>query len=167
MLIVLHGYELFHRGQENKVPTMLVLEEAHHYLRPMGTGDEAVANSLAYERLAKEGRKFGLALWLSTQRPSEVSPTVLSQCNNWISFRLTSDKDLAAVQAASEWADRREVRRIAGLPRQTAIAFGGSLQMPSLMRAPTACPLPRSQDAAFDQWNVAAEIEPGLEDGVD
>jgi hypothetical protein len=166
-LLELYAYELFHRGQDNKVPTMLVLEEAHHYLRPMGTGDEAVANSLAYERLAKEGRKFGLALWLSTQRPSEVSPTVLSQCNNWISFRLTSDKDLAAVQAASEWADRREIRRIAGLPRQTAIAFGGSLQMPSLMRAPTANPLPRSQDAAFDQWSVAAEIVPRPAEGVE
>ncbi|MBB5356854.1 hypothetical protein HDE76_000036 [Rhodanobacter sp. ANJX3] len=156
-LLELYAYELFNRGQENKIPTMLVLEEAHHYLRPTGSGDEAIASSLAYERLAKEGRKFGLALWLSTQRPSEVSPTVLSQCNNWISFRLTSEKDLAAVQAASEWADKREVRRIAGLPRQTAVAFGGSLQMPALMRASAANPLPRSQDAAFDQWNMPTD----------
>jgi hypothetical protein len=119
---------------------------------------------LAYERLAKEGRKFGLALWLSTQRPSEISPTVLAQCNNWISFRLTSEKDLLAIQAASEWADRREVKRIAGLARQNAIAFGGSLQMPVLIRAPTADPLPRSEDAKFDQWNSGTpqnvDVEP-------
>lgn len=151
-LLELYAYELFRRGQENKIPTLLVLEEAHHYMRPIGTGDEANEHSLAYERLAKEGRKFGLALWLSTQRPSEISPTVLSQCNNWISFRLTSDKDLSAIQAASEWADRREVKRIAGLARQTAVVFGGSISMPTMIRAQTAIPLPRSEDAAFNNW---------------
>jgi DNA helicase HerA-like ATPase len=154
-LLELYAFELFARGQEHKFPTLLVLEEAHHYLRPIGTGEEAASNSLAYERLAKEGRKFGLALWLSTQRPSEISPTVLSQCSNWICFRLVSDSDLAAVQSASEWADRREVRRIAGLARQTAIAFGGSLQIPALLRARKASPLPKSEDAHFDGWNIA------------
>ena len=151
-LLELYAYELFRRGQENKIPTLLVLEEAHHYLRPIGSGDDAGENSLAYERLAKEGRKFGLALWLSTQRPSEISPTVLSQCNNWVSFRLTSEKDLAAVQSASEWADRREIRRIAGLPRQTAIVFGGSIAMPTLVRAAEAFPTPHSGDADFSGW---------------
>ncbi|HBO3958486.1 ATP-binding protein [Pseudomonas aeruginosa] len=151
-LLELYAYELFRRGQENKIPTLLVLEEAHHYLRPIGSGDDAGENSLAYERLAKEGRKFGLALWLSTQRPSEISPTVLSQCNNWISFRLTSEKDLAAIQSASEWADRREIRRIAGLPRQTAIVFGGSIAMPTLIRAADASPTPHSGDADFSGW---------------
>lgn len=151
-LLELYAYELFRRGHENKIETLLVLEEAHHYLRPTGAGEEAANNALAYERLAKEGRKFGLALWLSTQRPSEISPTVLSQCNTWVSFRLTSEKDLNAIQFASEWADRRDVRRIAGLARQNAIAFGGSLQMATLIKAPTANPLPRSEDGAFDAW---------------
>ena len=153
-LLELYAFELFKRGQEFKVPTLLVLEEAHHYLRPIGSGGDSTENSLAYERLAKEGRKFGLALWLSTQRPSEISPTVLSQCNNWVSFRLTSEKDLSAVQAASEWADRREVKRIAGLARQTAIVFGGSVSMPTLIRTKDAYPKPRSEDGAFDKWAV-------------
>lgn len=156
-LLELYAYELFQRGQDNKIPTLLVLEEAHHYLRPIGSGEDAGDNSLAYERLAKEGRKFGLALWLSTQRPSEISPTVLSQCNNWVSFRLTSEKDLAAIQSASEWADRREIRRIAGLPRQTAIVFGGSISMPTLLRAPNASPTPRSGDADFGAWTKVRE----------
>ncbi|MBR8361362.1 ATP-binding protein [Burkholderia vietnamiensis] len=153
-LLELYAYELFRRGQHQAVPTLLVLEEAHHYMRPIGSGEEANENSLAYERLAKEGRKFGLALWLSTQRPSEISPTVLSQCNNWVTFRLTSEKDLAAVQSASEWADRREVRRIAGLARQTAIVFGGSIAMPTMLRAPDASPKPRSDDGAFRRWGM-------------
>lgn len=151
-LLELYAYELFRRGQEKAVPTLLVLEEAHHYMRPIGSGEEAQENSLAYERLAKEGRKFGLALWLSTQRPSEISPTVLSQCNNWVTFRLTSEKDLNAVQTASEWADRREVRRIAGLARQTAIVFGGSISMPTMLRAPEAVPRPKSGDGNFSSW---------------
>ncbi|WP_343498729.1 anti-phage-associated helicase HerA [Achromobacter denitrificans] len=151
-LLELYAYELFRRGQEQAVPTLLVLEEAHHYMRPIGAGEDANESSLAYERLAKEGRKFGLALWLSTQRPSEISPTVLSQCNNWVTFRLTSEKDLNAVQTASEWADRREVRRIAGLARQTAIVFGGSISMPTMLRAPDASPRPRSEDGAFRNW---------------
>lgn len=155
-LLELYAYELFRRGQERAVPTLLVLEEAHHYMRPIGSGEEANENSLAYERLAKEGRKFGLALWLSTQRPSEISPTVLSQCNNWVTFRLTSEKDLNAVQTASEWADRREVRRIAGLARQTAIVFGGSISMPTMLRAPDAVPRPRSDDGAFGTWGGEA-----------
>jgi uncharacterized protein len=154
-LLELYAFELFRRGQERKIPTLLVLEEAHNYLRSVANGD-GQDSSLAYERLAKEGRKFGLALWLSTQRPSEISPTVLSQCNNWISFRLISEKDLAAVQAASEWADRREVKRIAGLARQTAIVFGGSIAMPTLVKAATANPTPRSEDGAFDDWAVLA-----------
>lgn len=153
-LLELYAYELFRRGQAAKTETLLVLEEAHHYLRPTGTGEEIASSSLAYERLAKEGRKFGLALWLSTQRPSEISPTVLSQCSNWICFRLTSDRDLDAIHAASEWADRRDVKRIAGLPRQNAIAFGGSLQMATLIKAATASPVPRSEDGNFDQWNT-------------
>lgn len=159
-LLELYAYELFRRGQENKIPTLLVLEEAHHYLRPIGSGEEAGENSLAYERLAKEGRKFGLALWLSTQRPSEISPTVLSQCNNWVAFRLTSEKDLAAIQSASEWADRREIRRIAGLPRQTAIVFGGSIAMPTLIRALNASPTPRSGDAEFRAWAAGRPEQP-------
>lgn len=159
-LLELYAYELFRRGQSNKIPTLLVLEEAHHYLRPIGSGSDASENSLAYERLAKEGRKFGLALWLSTQRPSEISPTVLSQCNNWISFRLTSEKDLAAIQSASEWADRRETRRIAGLPRQTAMVFGGSIAMPTLIRAVDALPTPDSGDADFSEWATLGSNPP-------
>ncbi|WP_088710656.1 anti-phage-associated helicase HerA [Noviherbaspirillum denitrificans] len=165
-LLELYAFELFKRGQESKIPTLLVLEEAHHYLRPIGSGGDSSENSLAYERLAKEGRKFGLALWLSTQRPSEISPTVLSQCNNWVSFRLTSEKDLSAVQAASEWADRREVKRIAGLARQTAIVFGGSISMPTLIRTRDANPRPRSEDGAFDKWASPKENDVAVAEAI-
>lgn len=155
-MLELYSQVLFRRGQGKNPATLLVLEEAHHYLRPVPDGDSG-ASSLAYERLAKEGRKFGLALWLSTQRPSEVSPTVLSQCNTWVSFRLTSEQDLRVISSACEWADKREVSRIAGLPRQHAIVMGGTVALPTCIRAKYADPTPKSEDGRFDSWNLGEE----------
>lgn len=151
-LLELLAFELFRRGQQGSYPTLLVLEEAHHYLRQVAEPDQTGANSLAYERLAKEGRKFGLGLWLSTQRPSEVSPTVLAQCGTWAVFRLTSEQDLRAVDAAGEWVDKRELSRIAGLPRQQALVFGSSVAVPVRITAPKASPTPNSHDPDFGCW---------------
>jgi len=152
-LLELLAFQLFRRGQENTYPTMLVLEEAHHYLRQLTDGgEEAGRSALAYERLAKEGRKFGLSLWLSTQRPSEVSSTVLAQCGTWVVFRLTSDQDLKSVASAGEWVDRQELNRIAGLPRQQAVVFGASVTMPVRVIAPRAEPRPKSDDPDFSRW---------------
>lgn len=151
-LLELYAYVLFRRGQGNSPATLLVLEEAHHYLRPIGDSNESEANALAYERLAKEGRKFGLSLWLSTQRPSEVSTTVLSQCGTWITFRLNSEKDLRTISSACEWADPREVKRIAGLARQHALVLGGGVAMPTCIKATDADPTPKSEDGPFDEW---------------
>lgn len=154
-LLELYAHVLFRRGQGNSPATLLVLEEAHHYLRPIGDPAESQSNALAYERLAKEGRKFGLSLWLSTQRPSEVSTTVLSQCSSWVSFRLTSDQDLKVISSACEWADPREVKRIAGLARQHALVMGGCVAMPTYIKASIADPTPKSIDGPFDEWTSA------------
>ena len=120
---------------------------------------------LAYERLAKEGRKFGISLWVSTQRPAEISPTVLAQCGSWAVFRLTSERDLRAVGAAGEWMDRQELDRIAGLPRQQAVIFGSSVAMPVRVVAPEASPVPKSTDPDFSLWATSPmpAIEAGLE----
>lgn len=150
-LLELLAAHLFAKGPGTRYPTLLVLEEAHHYLRQVP--DDSVSHSgLAYERLAKEGRKFGLSLWLSTQRPSEVSPTVFGQCGTWIAFRLTGRPDLDAVSAA-EWIDKSDVSRISGLPRRQAIAFGSSLPIPTRIESPLAEPLPHSVDPDFSRWS--------------
>ena len=151
-LLELLAFEMFRRGQGKTHPTLLVLEEAHHYLRQIATGDDGTHQMLAYERLAKEGRKFGVALWLGTQRPSEISPTVLAQCGTWAVFRLTAEQDLRAVAAAGEWFDRQELDRIAGLPRQQAVVFGDSVYLPVRVVAPVADPVPESEDPRFDAW---------------
>lgn len=151
-LLELYAYQLFLQGQGNTFPTLLVLEEAHHYLRSIAGDDGSSNDALAYERLAKEGRKFGLSLWISTQRPSEVSSTVLSQCGTWVCFRVTGTTDTAAISAATEWLDKRELSAISGLPRQQALLFGSGIPLPTRILIPDAVPSPRSQDPAFSKW---------------
>lgn len=141
---------LFRRGPGRTHPLVLVLEEAHHYLRQLPSDAESGMHSLAYERLAKEGRKFGLSLLLSTQRPSEISPTVLSQCGTWAVFRLTNEADLKALSFASEWSSRRLVEQVPGLGRQQALVFGAGLRLAARVTVPTVSPGPKSADPAFD-----------------
>jgi DNA helicase HerA-like ATPase len=157
-LLELFAFELFERGPGATYPTSLVLEEAHHYLRSP-RDDDSTGSGLAYERLAKEGRKFGLSLWISTQRPSEVSPTVLAQCGTWVAFRLSGDADLKAVQSAAEWVDRHEVSQIPGLPRQHALVFGSAVIVPTRVIAVDAFPIPKSSDPQFERW-LAIPPEP-------
>ena len=157
-LLELLAFERFREGQGASHPTLLVLEEAHHYMRQLVSRDDDLQSMLAYERLAKEGRKFGLSMWVSTQRPVEVSPTVLAQCGTWAVFRLTSDQDLKAVSTAGEWVDRQELDRIAGLPRQQAVIFGSSVSIPIRVIAPTAEPTPKSRDPEFSAWSRALSI---------
>lgn len=156
-LLELLAFERFQLGQEASYPTLLVLEEAHHYLRKLTTDDEDAHSAPAYERLAKEGRKFGISLWVSTQRPSELSPTVLAQCGTWAAFRLTAGRDLEAIKSAGEWFDRQELDRIAGLPRRQAVIFGSSVAIPIRVIAPEAHPTPKSSDPDFSAWTETAD----------
>ncbi len=158
-LLELFAFELFNRGQLESYPTLLVLEEAHHYLRQFVGDEEEMKQNLAYERIAKEGRKFNLGLWISTQRPAEVSSTVLSQCGTWIVFRLSSENDLNSVRVATEWIDKNEISRIAGLPRQQALIFGAAIPLPVRVVTPIAKPTPRSYDPKFDLWYKKEEEE--------
>lgn len=158
-LLELLAFERFRLGQRACYPTLVVLEEAHHYLRQVATYDEDAHFTPAYERLAKEGRKFDVALWISTQRPSELSPTVLAQCGTWAVFRLTAERDLRAVESAGEWFDRQELHRIAGLPRQQAVIFGSSVAVPVRVIAPTAAPVPKSRDPDFSAWTSPVDSE--------
>ena len=166
-LLELLAFEMFRRGQGTIHPTLLVLEEAHHYLRQIASGDGDTQSMLAYERLAKEGRKFGISMWVSTQRPAEISPTVLAQCGTWAVFRLTSEQDLRAVSAAGEWFDRQELDRIAGLPRQQAVIFGSSVAMPVRVVAPRAHPVPKSSDPDFSVWSTKVPTTTDISTPID
>ena len=79
------------------LPTVLVMEEAHTFIKryreDLDNQDAAAVCCQVFERIAREGRKFGLGLVLSSQRPSELSPSVLSQCNTFLLHRITNDRD--------------------------------------------------------------------------
>ena len=149
---------LFRRGPGATHPTLLVLEEAHHYLRQTPSDTESGQNTLAYERLAKEGRKFGASLLVSTQRPSEVSPTVLAQCGSWAIFRLTNEGDQKAVAAATEFSSSRVSSFLATLSRGEALLFGASRPIAAKLRFDRPQPAPTSSDPQFtDRWSPGDE----------
>lgn len=148
-LLEMFAAEIFKRGPGNTHPTMLALEEAHHYLRQLPGESDTGQQALAYERLAKEGRKFGLSLLISTQRPSEVSSTVLSQCGTWAVFRLSNEADQRAVASAAETAGVNVSRQLAGLGRGEAIIFGAALPVPTRLSVCRPNPEPDSKDPPF------------------
>lgn len=153
-VLELFASELFLRGPSGTHPTLLVLEEAHHYLRQLPSDAESGQHQLAYERLAKEGRKFSLSLLVSTQRPSELSPTVLAQCGTWAVLRLTNEQDQRAVAAASESGSGFVLKQIPGLPRGHAVVFGAALPVPAVVSVVKADPEPDSNDPPFSRlWN--------------
>ena len=150
-LLEMFAEVLFLRGQDKAFPTLLLLEEAHHYLRDPYS--EADAQIKAYERLAKEGRKFKCSLIVSTQRPSELSSTVLAMCSNWFTLRLTNERDLQALRYAMESGSELMIRQVSGLPRGDAIAFGSAFNIPVRISIHQAEPSPRSSDAIFsEEW---------------
>ncbi|MDO6762965.1 anti-phage-associated helicase HerA [Agarivorans sp. 1_MG-2023] len=146
-LLEMYSDVLFKRGQDKNFPTMLLLEEAHHYLRDPFA--EEGTQLKAYERLAKEGRKFNCSLLVSTQRPSELSSTVLAMCSNWISLRLTNERDINALRHAIENGNEHTLSEISGLPRGDAIGFGSAFNIPVRFTIDKAEPSPQSSDAAF------------------
>jgi len=84
---------------EKRTPFSFVCDEAHLYLPVKNDADAVEKQALAtFERIAKEGRKYGVSLVVVSQRPSDVSRTILSQCNNFLIFRLTNDSDQAVVR---------------------------------------------------------------------
>jgi len=156
-LLELYAEELFRRGAGESYPTLLVLEEAHHYLRQIPGDVDTGLHTLAYERLAREGRKFQVSMLISTQRPSEVSPTVLAQCGTWAVFRLTNERDQAVVSSGSEQASRYATAQIPGLARGQMVMFGDALPLATKIKV--ARPIvgfePSSEDASFaDAWSI-------------
>jgi hypothetical protein len=143
---------IFQRGPGNSVATLLVLEEAHHYLRTVRLEAGDIMPPMAYERLAKEGRKFNVAIALSTQRPSELSETVLAQCGTLFVFRLTSERDKRIVQEAAN-VDGFLFQDLSMLQRGEFVAAGAAMNFPIRLISDRAIPPPQSADSEFAaQW---------------
>jgi DNA helicase HerA-like ATPase len=144
----------------NKVvlPTVLVMEEAHTFIKrykdDVENHDAATVCCQMFERIAREGRKFGLGLVLSSQRPSELSPTVLSQCNTFLLHRISNDRDQELVNRLVPDNLRGLLRELPSLPSQHAILLGWASELPILVKMDDLhkSQQPHSDDPDF--WNV-------------
>jgi DNA helicase HerA-like ATPase len=130
----------------NSLPVNLILEEAHRYVAEKPT-DYAINATRIFERVAKEGRKYGLIITLASQRPSELSRTVLSQCSNFVVHRIQNPEDLQHVRRMTPFISESVLARLPSLPKQHALIFGNAVSVPTSFRVRDAKPLPRSQDA--------------------
>lgn len=136
------------------MPILIVLEEAHRYIPHA----ERTRARVVFERIAKEGRKFGLSLILASQRPSELARTVLAQCGTLIAHRTVNPEDQDLVRHATPFANREVLRQLPGLATQHAIVLGESAPVPSYVRIRTVQNPPMSHDPDFiARWREAPE----------
>lgn len=129
-----------YRRQNNgeTLPTVLVMEEAHTFIKRYNEdGDNENATAMCtkvFEKIAREGRKYGLGLVLSSQRPSELSPTVISQCNSFLLHRLSNDRDQELVNKLVPDNLRGMLRELPSLPARNAILLGWATELPVMVR---------------------------------
>lgn len=140
--------------QTNDVPFLIVCEEAHNYIPKTG-GAEFKASKKSIERIAKEGRKYGLSLMVVSQRPSEVSETIFSQCNNFIAMRLTNRVDQNYIKALLPDSSSSLIDLLPSLNQGEAFVVGDSVIIPSLVQLPKPNPEPKS--ASIDTYKEWAE----------
>lgn len=141
----------------NSYPVNLVLEEAHRYISSDANSDFEAKK--IFERIAKEGRKFGMFILLSSQRPSELSKTVLSQCNNFIIHRIMNPDDLLHIRRIAPSVSDVILSRLTTLPTRHALIFGSASKLPAVFKVNRANPLPKSDNnKVSENWFVNSNI---------
>ena len=146
-----------------KVPITLVCEEAHRYVpRDKNVGFEPTKRIIS--RIAKEGRKYGIALAIVSQRPGDIDPTILSQCSTIFTMRLSNERDQQIVKSAVSDAAESLLKFLPSLATRETIAFGEGITLPSrvmLSELPEHA-LPHGAGAHLDAG--LEEIDPALVD---
>ena len=163
--MTLEALQRYRKCNSGKVlPTVLVMEEAHTFIKRYSQdSDDQSASRLCtevFEKIAREGRKFGLGLVLSSQRPSELSPTVLSQCNSFLLHRISNDRDQELVHRLVPDNLHGLMRDLPVLPARQAILMGWASELPVLieMNELPESQRPKSSDPDFwDVWTGTSE----------
>lgn len=141
------------KEQKADMPINFVIEEAHRFVR-----NETNYGPIGYnifERIAKEGRKYGLLLGISSQRPSELSKTVVSQCSNFIIHRVQNPDDLQYIQKMIPYVNQGMIERLTYLQTGHALVFGTAINLPTLTKFPEADPKPDSENAKIsEKWYI-------------
>ncbi|HEF2002659.1 TPA: ATP-binding protein [Campylobacter jejuni] len=131
-----------------KNPVHLVLDEAHRYIKK---DQKYLLKDNVFERIAREGRKFSLYLFISSQRPSELSETVLSQCINFIIHRIQNENDMRHINAVLPYFSEDFVSKIKQSVPGEALIFGDFVPMPMHVKIQKADPEPHSSNCKISQ----------------
>jgi hypothetical protein len=144
-----------HASKESETPLLLVYEEAHKYV-PKSSLSKFRSSTLAIERIVKEGRKYGVTAMIVSQRPSEISETIFSQCSNFIAMRLTNPNDQSYVSKLLPDTLNSLINTLPSLQQGEAILIGEAIVMPSLIYMDQCVPEPSSSDIKYLQvWKEA------------
>lgn len=143
-----------YKNFRGEYPINIVLEEAQNYIPQLDRKNDRVSISKrVFERIAREGRKYGLSLILSSQRPAELSKTILSQCNSFIVHRLQNPEDQNYVKQLVSSANSDILNQLPILPQQHAIFMGDAVRSPTQVRLNDVDPRPDSGDPEFlSRW---------------
>lgn len=149
-------------ANRNEFPINLVLEEAHRYISTDSGKVFGDANKI-FERIAKEGRKYGMFLLVSSQRPSELSKTVLSQCSNFIVHRIQNPEDLSHIRQITPHISETILRRMPSIPTQHALIFGHAVNLPTTFKVNEADPKPKSDNNKISEnWFKEKGFKPNI-----
>lgn len=126
-------------------PLQIILEEAHRYVQ----NDDDVRNIgyNIFDRITKEGRKYGVVLGLITQRPSELSNTALSQCSNYIVLRMFHPEDLKIIKSMTHSIAEEDIEKLKALRPGVALCFGNAFNIPVFVKIDKPDPTPDSNNA--------------------
>ncbi|WP_051585107.1 ATP-binding protein [Chryseobacterium sp. UNC8MFCol] len=157
--LILEFVSRFLENDRGKLPIVIALEEAQNYIPERNKNDrESIAKKI-FERIAREGRKYGISLLVSSQRPSELSKTVLSQCNSFIIHRLQNPEDQKYVRQLVSAANEDILQQLPILPQQHVVIMGDAVRTPVQAKMNTAYPKPNSNNPKFiENWIADSDM---------
>lgn len=147
--LILDFVSRFPENDRGKLPIVIALEEAQNYIPEKNKNDRESISKKVFERISREGRKYGISLLVSSQRPSELSKTVLSQCNSFIIHRLQNPEDQKYVRQLVSAANEDILQQLPILPQQHAVIMGDAVRTPSQIKINNANPRPNSNNPKF------------------
>ena len=138
MLLCKHFYEQKkEKDPDNESYLNLIIDEAHNILSLESSRESEAWRDYrleTFEEIVKEGRKFGVFLTLASQRPHDISSTIISQLHNYFLHRLVNDRDIQAVEKAVSYLDRVSFEQLPILPKGTCVMAGVSTQVPVIVK---------------------------------
>lgn len=156
--IIFETQQRYLKLNKRSLPTVLVMEEAHYFVKRYNDEGEDIGPAIQcckiFEKIAREGRKFGLGLVLSSQRPSELSPAVLSQCNSFLLHRISNDRDQELIHRLLPDNMRGILQEMPSLPSQYAVLLGWASELPVMVKMRTLRESQRPQSNDPNYWDV-------------